>query len=321
MRALEKREAANERRRETHTVETPDGPVPAVVWVSRTPTGTGPPARPGEPGGPPPGGPRDRGNRLRVRAGAGARHGAPRDPGPARRHALGAPAGLTRCCSTSPRKTSSAPPPPSARGPRPLHRIPETVAGLFDLGLRHHIRDAAMAWPTDDGFESVPDWKLDRLAIRVALFGAGEGGRRARRARGGARPARLALAGGGLRGHGLRRGAGRHRARPERRRRGRGARRGPTPPRSSPPIPRAPSGCCAWPARAGSGTPPSWPRASTPGTRVLPLRQLLDDGLDPRHRGARPVLPGGLAPDRPAARGAVARRPRRASSASPTPRP
>ena len=35
MRALEKREAANERRRETRTVETPDGPIPAVVWVSR----------------------------------------------------------------------------------------------------------------------------------------------------------------------------------------------------------------------------------------------------------------------------------------------
>lgn len=35
MRALQKREAAQERRKETHTVETPDGPLPAVVWVSR----------------------------------------------------------------------------------------------------------------------------------------------------------------------------------------------------------------------------------------------------------------------------------------------
>jgi len=35
MRALEKREAANERRREKCTVETPDGPTEAVVWVSR----------------------------------------------------------------------------------------------------------------------------------------------------------------------------------------------------------------------------------------------------------------------------------------------
>jgi len=41
MRALAKREAAGERRRETHTVETPDGPVPAVVWVSRHTNGKG----------------------------------------------------------------------------------------------------------------------------------------------------------------------------------------------------------------------------------------------------------------------------------------
>jgi hypothetical protein len=60
---------------------------------------------------------------------------------------------------------------PERAGPRPLHRIPETVAGLFDLGLRHHVRPAVMAWPGGEGFESVPDWKLDRLAIRVALQG------------------------------------------------------------------------------------------------------------------------------------------------------
>jgi hypothetical protein len=60
---------------------------------------------------------------------------------------------------------------PERPGPRPLHRIPDTVAGLYDLGLRHHVRPAAMAWPTAEGFESVPDWKLDRLAIRTALFG------------------------------------------------------------------------------------------------------------------------------------------------------
>ncbi len=60
---------------------------------------------------------------------------------------------------------------PRRQGPRPLHRIPETVAGLYDLGLRHHVRPAVMAWPSDGGFEFVPDWKLDRLAIRTALFG------------------------------------------------------------------------------------------------------------------------------------------------------
>jgi cation transport protein ChaC len=41
MRALEKREAAHERRRETRTVETPDGSLKAVVWVSRSANGNG----------------------------------------------------------------------------------------------------------------------------------------------------------------------------------------------------------------------------------------------------------------------------------------
>ena len=29
---------------------------------------------------------------------------------------------------------------PERRGPRPLHAIPATLAGLYDLGLRHHVR-------------------------------------------------------------------------------------------------------------------------------------------------------------------------------------
>jgi glutathione-specific gamma-glutamylcyclotransferase len=41
--ALGKREAAEERRRETRTAETPEGPVDAWVWVSRTSNGLGGP--------------------------------------------------------------------------------------------------------------------------------------------------------------------------------------------------------------------------------------------------------------------------------------
>jgi cation transport protein ChaC len=41
MRALEKREAAGERRRESRTVETPEGPVAAQVWISRGSDGNG----------------------------------------------------------------------------------------------------------------------------------------------------------------------------------------------------------------------------------------------------------------------------------------
>jgi cation transport regulator ChaC len=40
-RLLEKREAARERRRETRAAETPEGPVDAWVWVSRTPSSNG----------------------------------------------------------------------------------------------------------------------------------------------------------------------------------------------------------------------------------------------------------------------------------------
>ncbi len=60
---------------------------------------------------------------------------------------------------------------PERGGPRPLHTIPATVSGLFDLGLRHHVRRAALASWTGGSLEPVPDWRLDRLAIRVALFG------------------------------------------------------------------------------------------------------------------------------------------------------
>ena len=44
MRALGKREAAKERQRETRTVETPDGPMQAVVWVSRSANDNGAPS-------------------------------------------------------------------------------------------------------------------------------------------------------------------------------------------------------------------------------------------------------------------------------------
>lgn len=60
---------------------------------------------------------------------------------------------------------------PERRGPRPLHAIPATLSGLYDLGLRHHVRPAVLTWWTGDTLERVPDWKLDRLAIRLALFG------------------------------------------------------------------------------------------------------------------------------------------------------
>jgi hypothetical protein len=59
---------------------------------------------------------------------------------------------------------------PERKGPRPLHTIPETVSALYDMGMRHHERASVLLWATVGTFEPVPDWKLDRLVIRVALF-------------------------------------------------------------------------------------------------------------------------------------------------------
>lgn len=60
---------------------------------------------------------------------------------------------------------------PARREPRPLHTIPSTVSALYDMGMRHHIRPAALLWPAAGELAAVPDWKLDRTVIRVALFG------------------------------------------------------------------------------------------------------------------------------------------------------
>jgi hypothetical protein len=59
---------------------------------------------------------------------------------------------------------------PERRERRPLQAIPSTLSALYDMGMRHHLRSAAMLWPNASGFESVPDWRLDRLVIRVALY-------------------------------------------------------------------------------------------------------------------------------------------------------
>ena len=61
-------------------------------------------------------------------------------------------------------------PTPGKRGPRPLHTIPTTVSGLYDLGMRHHIRSSVLSREAGLGFEAMPDWQLDRLVIRVALY-------------------------------------------------------------------------------------------------------------------------------------------------------
>src|SRR5262245_23937191 len=56
-------------------------------------------------------------------------------------------------------------------GPRPLHTIPPTLSALYDMGMRHHVRDASLLWAATNELEPVPDWRLDRLVIRIALYG------------------------------------------------------------------------------------------------------------------------------------------------------
>jgi AMP-binding enzyme len=56
---------------------------------------------------------------------------------------------------------------PAPGAPRPQPRAPATLAALFDQGMRHHQRRAVLHCAE---LGAVPDWKLDRLAIRIALY-------------------------------------------------------------------------------------------------------------------------------------------------------
>jgi len=57
---------------------------------------------------------------------------------------------------------------PAPRGPRPLHAVPPTLGALYDMGMRHHVRRAVLQCAE---LQAAPDWKLDRLVIRIALYG------------------------------------------------------------------------------------------------------------------------------------------------------
>jgi len=70
---------------------------------------------------------------------------------------------------------------PQEREARPLHTIPKTVCGLYDLGMREHSRKALLLHREGDGWLETPDWRFDRMVIRIAVYarerlnvGAGE---------------------------------------------------------------------------------------------------------------------------------------------------
>jgi hypothetical protein len=56
---------------------------------------------------------------------------------------------------------------PAPGAPRPHPGAPATLGALYDQGMRHHQRRAALHCVE---LGAVPDWKLDRLVIRIALY-------------------------------------------------------------------------------------------------------------------------------------------------------
>ena len=204
-RAIEKREAAGERRRgDPHGRDRPTGPVDAWVWVSRNVATAADRPRGGR--GAPARRPRRRGNGRRVRADARPRAWSRTASATRSSTRSGRGCGAERShAALHHRRGRLRERHPKRRGPRPLHTIPATLAGLVDLGLRHHVRAAAMTWWADGALDAGA-----RLEARPARHPARPLRPRAARARAGrARgrhgTARLAVAGGRLRGHGLRR--------------------------------------------------------------------------------------------------------------------
>lgn len=59
---------------------------------------------------------------------------------------------------------------PAPRQPHPGPGLPATLSALYDRGMRHHQRRGPLRWPEGAELQVAPDWKLDRLVIRIALY-------------------------------------------------------------------------------------------------------------------------------------------------------
>jgi hypothetical protein len=61
---------------------------------------------------------------------------------------------------------------PERRESRPARDFPSatTLGGLYDQAMRHHRRPAVSLHWENGRLEPVPDWKFDRLVIRLALY-------------------------------------------------------------------------------------------------------------------------------------------------------
>jgi len=58
----------------------------------------------------------------------------------------------------------------TVRRDQPLDTVPETLSQLYLQAMRHHFREAAVLSRSDDRWDPLPDWRLDRHVIRAALY-------------------------------------------------------------------------------------------------------------------------------------------------------
>ncbi|HEU4647714.1 MAG TPA: AMP-binding protein [Gemmatimonadales bacterium] len=58
----------------------------------------------------------------------------------------------------------------SKREVAPRRELPATLNQLYMQAMREHVREHALLAPTATGWSGMPDWRLDRQVIRVALY-------------------------------------------------------------------------------------------------------------------------------------------------------
>src|SRR5262249_13579566 len=58
----------------------------------------------------------------------------------------------------------------TVRRDQPLDTVPDTLSQLYLQAMRHHFREAAVLVRSDDRWNPMPDWRLDRHVIRTALY-------------------------------------------------------------------------------------------------------------------------------------------------------
>jgi long-chain acyl-CoA synthetase len=58
----------------------------------------------------------------------------------------------------------------TVRKDQPIGTVPDTLGQLYLQAMRHHAREAALLSREGDRWVPLPDWRLDRHVIRIALY-------------------------------------------------------------------------------------------------------------------------------------------------------